>query len=423
MHGESMRPTGMRVSELFTEEALSERGEIQEFSLWESKDGRNATILLVDDDLVEVLELAKLNDGSTNIDLRLAMRKEALTGFAHERFNWLHQWNWLWWMAVIIGFLGIGFSIMNPLFALLSILLVPGFILGMMSLSRPHRLTFEGVENHNHITLRSLGSRMDLFSASMCMIDPAMEGLLRSGRLETREMEQIEESIRTPPPRTTIEIPEEKQFHEIPIQYPPEKDKQPIDFEVGEPEEVEVPEEGEPNLETTFTSTDEPQEEHEEEETPEPEETEVELQVEWEAPPLPEMEPKTIDDEENVVENEDAPTDDAEEIESEEQESEGLEPEEHQIVEPETPSPVMTTPPPPSPAAMIPPPPPPPSSLVPGVGDALPPPPPPPGGATLPPPPPPSSYSPEPSEIVVDASPRTESLTSEEKDHLLNDLN
>ncbi len=429
MHGESMRPTGMRVSELFTEEALAERGEIQEFSLWESRDGKQATILLADDDLVEILELTKLNDGSTNIDLRLAMRKETLTGFTHERFNWLYQWNWLWWAAVVIGLLGILFSLFNPLLALFSVLLIPGFFFGMMAASRPHRLTFKGIENHNHITLRSLGSRTDLFTASMCMIDPAMEGLLRTGRLETEEIEKIKENIRTPLVRTPIEIPEEKQFHELPIQYPPEKDKQPIDFDVGESEDVEALGEEAPTVETSLTSSEESEEVFEEE-IEEGLETEVDLEVEWEAPSLPEMEPKTIVDDDPGEEEEKPVVEESEEstIEEESEPEEAEEPEqgeseqtneESEQVDTEEPTPL---PPPLPPAVVIPPPPPPPSGLAPGLGDALPPPPPPLGGAVLPPPPPPPSYPEGPSEIVVDASPRTESLSSEEKDHLLNDL-
>jgi len=438
MQGESAHPSGLRVGEIFPETSLANRGEVQEFNLRESRDGKRATILLVDDDLIEILEVAKLPDSTFNINLRLAMKKNALSGFAHERFTWLYQYNWLWWTAVVLGLVGAVSAIFLPIMSVFSPLIIPGLFFAITAASTPHRLTFEGVENHNSITLRSFGSRADLFNASMCMIDPAMEELLRTGRLDTREMELIEERIRTPP-RPTLDIPEEKQFHEIPIQYPNENEKQYEVIEVGETETT--IEEVEHTTETVIVGNNsEPKSESEEEE--EPTTPQVDLQVEWGDPlPLPEMEPKSeevetpqpepeaqeveaveqveVQDEDNEHEPQEAVPQDTE---SEEAEPEEAEPEEAESM-PEPVEPSNPLPPPP-PATIIPlPPPPPPSGLSPGLGEALPPPPPPPpSGVVLPPLPPAPQYPQSPSEVVVDASPRTESLSTAEKDHLLSDL-
>jgi len=399
--------------------------DMDEFVLKESSCGNHSLSILCDDKLIRVVGVERIGS-SAKVSELLATKRDAYTGFAHNRYDWLDDMRAAWWILIGVGIMSAAW--ISTWFA---ILLVPGLVMAILQLMDPERFTISTSSGNHDFTINRWRSNRELTDFAMSIVDDAMIAVLRGEELATEELDsraseiaerffeiekqrqkEIAESAAEPIPvvvepvvvEATPPLLQEAPPQEGPIaSTPPET----ID-DAGWPEP-------EPEPEQEAVAEPEPEPEPEPEAEPEPE-PEPEPEAEAEPEPEPEPEPEAEPEPEPVAEPEPEP-------------------------EPVPGPPVMTAhqipPPPPLPTVSAPlpipqtvpappmmAPPPPPSVAMPPPPAAMPPPPPPPqlpSGMVLPPMAP-VVVSPPPPPVVVKAGPREENLSDSEKVGLLGDL-
>jgi hypothetical protein len=376
-------------------------GEFTEYLLRRTKNGKAAISILDDGELIQVSSAKRDKDGTTHSQQHLMVKKEALLGVSHKKFDWLDRYRVGWW-SMVAG--GIGLSVIaNPMGALL---LAGGLFFSIWQIADPELLVLETSTGKHPLYLNRMGSDRDLMKCSMDHLSNAMKSLLKTGELDCSGYEeavgtlmaeralniqnQAEAAVETP----SFVIPQQPVVDEV-------QSTQPVAAEIPATlEEIpatleEIPATPEVNESTPEQVV----------ETPEPKEESTELEDD----PWP-LEPE----EDTAVEDEPAP--------------EPAPPPELTPValpEPAPPPEFSSTPTMPPPPAPIPPP-----GLAPMPLPSLPPLPS--LGMDLPPIPPgvlganlglgSSAPSPPPPQALVAASPRQENLSTEDKDDLLSAL-
>ncbi|RZD46447.1 MAG: hypothetical protein CXT68_06845 [Methanobacteriota archaeon] len=369
-------------------------GEFTEYLLRRTKNGKAAISILDDGELIQVSSAKRDKDGTTHSQQHLMVKKEALLGVSHKKFDWLDRYRVGWW-SMVAG--GIGLSVIaNPMGALL---LAGGLFFSIWQIADPELLVLETSTGKHPLYLNRMGSDRDLMKCSMDHLSNAMKSLLKTGELDCSGYEeavgtlmaeralniqnQAEAAVETP----SFVIPQQPVVDEA-------QSTQPVAAEIPATLE-EIPATPEVNESTPEQVV----------ETPEPKEESTELEDD----PWP-LEPE----EDTAVEDEPAP--------------EPAPPPELTPValpEPAPPPEFSSTPTMPPPPAPIPPP-----GLAPMPLPSLPPLPS--LGMDLPPIPPgvlganlglgSSAPSPPPPQALVAASPRQENLSTEDKDDLLSAL-
>jgi len=362
-------------------------GEFTEYLLRRTKNGKAAISILEDGELIQVSSAKRDKDGTTHSQQHLMVKKEALLGVSHKKFDWLDTYRVGWW-SMVAG--GIGLSVIaNPMGALL---LAGGLFLSIWQIADPELLVLETPTGKHPLYLNRMGSDRELMKCSMDHLSNAMKSLLKTGELDCSGYEeavevlmaeralniqnQAEAALETP----SIVIPQQPVVDEVQL-IQPVAEESLITQEVNESTPEQVVETPEPKEETTEQGGDTlplaPEEDAAVEDEPAPEP----------APPT-ELTPVALPEPAPPPEFSATPT------------------------MPPPPAPV----PPPGLAPMLLPPPPP----LPSLGMDLPPIPPGVLGANLglgs------SAPSPLPPQALVAASPRQENLSTEDKDDLLSAL-
>ena len=392
---------------------------MSEFVLKESSCGNHALSILVDSDLIRVAKIDRIGASPAIKDI-LATRRDSYTGFSHQRLDWLDDFKGVWWVVS-------GASLISS-FMISILFLIPFTITAMLAflqLMDPERFVVSTNSGNHPFYINRWRSNRELTDLAMDLVDEAMINVLRGEDLETeildtradliaerfsanREAEQAAIAAAAAEKEAFIAAAEN-------VQGPPASN---VETPTQSPEETPQPlPESEPTavVETTSLADD----------------------VEWPAP-----EPVNDNAEGKIIPTE---TTTPEEPAAEQETPATQEPVEEEPVTAATP--VTLPPPPPLPAAtpppaIMPPPPlpaaaPPPAIMPPPpLPAAAPPPaimPPPPGIAGMPAPPPPmgapiippmaeSQPLTPPPPVLVQAAPREENLSDDEKDDLLGDL-
>ena len=403
---------------------------MNEFVLKESSCGDHTLSILADSDLIRVVRVERVG-ASPSIKDVLATRRDSYTGFSHQRLDWLDDFKGLWWVLS-------GASLISS-FMISALFLIPFVIaalLALLQLMDPERFVVSTNSGDHPFYINRWRSNRELTNLAMDLVDEAMISVLRGNDLDTstldaradliaerfsadREAKQEAEQAATAEKEAFIAAASAaklaaKSAKEAEAQTPPPSEAPPPGTTpIGPPSTV---------AQTPAPPAQIP---------PPPVQIPAPQVVEEAVEPVPEPAPEP-----EVVEE--APAEQTEEPTSEPV----PEPEVVEEAVPETPAPVpaVTIPPPPplpavaaSPPAVLPPPPaalppppvamPPPPAIMPpppGLGGmALPPPPA--GAAILPPMANPQPVSPPPP-VLVQAAPREENLSDDEKDNLLGDL-
>ena len=378
--------------------------EMNEFVLKESSCGNHTLSVLADSDLIRVVQINRIG-ASPSINDVLATRRDSYTGFSHQRLDWLDDFKGLWW--VLSGASLISTFMISPLF------LIPftiGALLSILQLMDPERFVVSTSSGNHPFYINRWRSNRELTNLAMDLVDEAMIALLRGEELNTEELDSRADLIAE---RFSSEQ-ELKQSQEQAAAAEKEAFVEAANATPPVPDQV------------ISTSTETPivQEQP-------AEETSVEAKPEEQVAEAPEAESEMTEAQapiqpESVVE-ETMPQ---------------PEPPAPQVVHPEPPAPtqVVTIPPPPplpvaapitppSPVIMPAPPLPAVAPAPPGMGGM----PAPPGMGGMPAPPPPmgagilpSSMNQQvvasPPPIMVQAAPREDNLSDDEKDNLLGDL-
>ena len=403
--------------------------DMNEFVLKESSCGDHTLSILADSDLIRVVRVERVG-ASPSIKDVLATRRDSYTGFSHQRLDWLDDFKGLWWVLA-------GASLISS-FMISALFLIPftiAALLALLQLMDPERFVVSTNSGDHPFYINRWRSNRELTNLAMDLVDEAMISVLRGNELDTstldaradliaerfsaeREAKQEAEQAAAAEKEAFIAAASAaklaaKEAQETEAQTPPPSENPPPSVTpLGPPGTV---------AQTPAPPAQIP---------PPPGQIPAPQDVEETVEPVPEPAVEAVEE-----------TQAAETEEPEEPEEPVTEPEVVEEAVPETPAPapaVTIPPPPPLPAVAAPPPavlPPPPAALPPPPAAMPPPPaimppppglggmalPPPPAGAILPPMANPQPVSPPPP-VLVQAAPREENLSDDEKDNLLGDL-
>jgi len=165
-------------------------GEFTEYLLRRTKKGKAAISILDDGELIQVSSAKRDKDGTVQTQQHLMVKKGALLGVSHKKFDWLDKYRVGWW-SMVVG--GIGLSVMaNPIGILLS---AGGLFLSIMQISDPELLVLETSTGKHPLYLNRMGSDKDLMKCSMDHLSNAMKSLLKTGELDCSGYEKAVESL------------------------------------------------------------------------------------------------------------------------------------------------------------------------------------------------------------------------------------
>ena len=190
---------------------------VTEYPLQQSDDGRKATSLVIDDDLLRIIESRLDDDGQRRMKVSLSMKRE-ITGFKHQHNELMHNHQFLW-LGLFIS--GIVFLVLPPtIFNFIGVILVAlGIRYGSLMHLETHHLEFSNSGGVHVHTLHGYGTNRPFFRASMALLGSEMAGLLRNGNLETETLNQLHASLAAPAPAPApVPIPMPIQTPQAPIE-------------------------------------------------------------------------------------------------------------------------------------------------------------------------------------------------------------
>ena len=373
-------------------------GDNSEFVLKESSDGNTTLSILVDEEIIRVVRVSRIGSSNKTEDL-LATKREAFTGYSHERYDWLDDHRQGWWVLLGVGLIT-SFTI-SPFF--ISLLII-GALLVLLQLMDPERFVISTSSGDHAFMVNRWRSNRELTNLAMELVDGVMLEVLAGKKMDSSPLDSRAEVIANK--FREDEKGRQQQIEEISVEKATKAAAKAAKAEVATlpvPQTIAQPQIPPPGpvagqqiqppaqLESAATQG-------------------GDAFQDWPAAPTAQTEP---------IPGTVAP------------------PTPPEVVMPPTPLPEMISPPPmggipppPPPTAGIPPPPPPMGGIPPPPPPmgGQPPPPPPPPMAGIPPPPPMMgmaefSSSEQPVEVLVAAAPRNDHMTSDEKDNILSDLN
>ncbi len=393
--------------------------DMNEFVLKESSCGDHTLSILADSDLIRVVRVERVG-ASPSIKDVLATRRDSYTGFSHQRLDWLDDFKGLWWVLA-------GASLISS-FMISALFLIPftiAALLALLQLMDPERFVVSTNSGNHPFYINRWRSNRELTNLAMDLVDEVMISVLRGDDLDTsaldaradqiaeifsaeREAKQETEQAAAAEKEALIEAANAAAAAAAQPPAPSELPVSPSEIPQGPPSTVaQIP--------------------------PPPGQIPGPGTVAGPIESVPQTAPEPVEEdvEEALVEQAEEPV------------SEPV-PEREVVEEPAPEDPVavpaVTIPPPPplpavaQPQAVLPPPPavlpPPPAAALP-LPPAIMPPPPALGGMGLPPPPAgaailPPMVNPQPvtlpPPVMVQAAPREENLSDDEKDNLLGDL-
>ena len=371
-------------------------GDNSEFVLKESSDGNTTLSILVDEEIIRVVRVSRIGSSNKTEDL-LATKREAFTGYSHERYDWLDDHRQGWWVLLGVGLIT-SFTI-SPFF--ISLLII-GALLVLLQLMDPERFVISTSSGDHAFMVNRWRSNRELTNLAMELVDGVMLEVLAGKKMDSSPLDSRAEVIANK--FREDEKGRQQQIEEISVEKATKAAAKAAKAEVATlpvPQTIAQPQIPPPGpvagqqiqppaqLESAATQG-------------------GDAFQDWPAAPTAQTEP---------IPGTVAP------------------PTPPEVVMPPTPLPEMISPPPmggipppPPPTAGIPPPPPPMGGIPPPPPPMGGQPPPPPPMAGIPPPPPMMgmaefSSSEQPVEVLVAAAPRNDHMTSDEKDNILSDLN
>jgi len=157
--------------------------EMNEFVLKESSCGNHTLSVLADSDLIRVVRIDRIG-ASASINDVLATRRDSYTGFSHQRLDWLDDLKGLWWVLS-------GASLISA-FMISSLFLIPftiGALLAILQLMDPERFVVSTNSGNHPFYINRWRSNRELTNLAMDLVDEAMIALLRGEELNTEELD------------------------------------------------------------------------------------------------------------------------------------------------------------------------------------------------------------------------------------------
>ena len=173
-----MRANGVRANQ-----------DMDEFVLKESSCGDKALSILVDDDLLRVVKVERVG-GSSMVHDVLATSRTSYTGFSHQRLDWLDDFKGVWW--AVCGASLISVAMISSLF------LVPFFVFGglaILQLMDPERFVVSTTSGNHSFIVNRWRSNRDLTNFAMDLVDESMIEVLRGKQLNSSILENRAKTI------------------------------------------------------------------------------------------------------------------------------------------------------------------------------------------------------------------------------------
>ena len=173
-----MRANGVRANQ-----------DMDEFVLKESSCGDKALSILVDDDLLRVVRVERVG-GSSMVQDVLATSRASYTGFSHQRLDWLDDFKGVWW--AVCGASLISVAMISSLF------LIPFFVFGglaILQLMDPERFVVSTTSGNHSFIVNRWRSNRDLTNFAMDLVDGSMIEVLRGKQLNSSMLEDRAKTI------------------------------------------------------------------------------------------------------------------------------------------------------------------------------------------------------------------------------------
>ncbi|MCS5538163.1 MAG: hypothetical protein NZ770_08650 [Candidatus Poseidoniaceae archaeon] len=165
-------------------------GDFKEYLLRRTKRGNKALSLLADEELIHVTEVNRSKDGTVATQQRFMVKKEALLGISHNKFDWLDRFKLGWW-SMFGG--GLALSILG--IPIGSTLLMAGLFFSCWQFADPEMITLETTTGRRRLMLNRMGSDRELMRCSMDHFSATIQNLLVSGELDTTDYENSIEAL------------------------------------------------------------------------------------------------------------------------------------------------------------------------------------------------------------------------------------
>jgi len=159
--------------------------DFSEFIIRESKSGDQAHSLLVDEDLIRVVRITR-NGEELDAQTDLMLKREAFQGFSHRRVDWLDSGVSVWWLITMMG---LGALLTGNWWGLIPLLC--GGALSAFQLADPEVITFQSSGQNHRLIIWRWGSNRPLTTASMNRLDSSVRGVLNGGDLDTAELDEL----------------------------------------------------------------------------------------------------------------------------------------------------------------------------------------------------------------------------------------
>ena len=168
--------------------------EVSEYPLIESPDGRKNTSLIFSDNLIRIIEVTYGDDGQRRLNVKAVLKNE-LTGFSHSHNELMHKHQWIWIASFLVGLFTI------PVFAfgfLGQILLAVGIIGWTYMHLEVHTLEFSTSGSKHKVAFTGYGSNRPMFRASMALIGPTIAKYMDTGEFDTESIAALHQSLTIP---------------------------------------------------------------------------------------------------------------------------------------------------------------------------------------------------------------------------------
>ena len=170
--------------------------EVSEYPLNESPDGRKNTSLVLSDNLIRIIQVTYDDDGQRRLNVKAALKNE-LTGFSHNHNELMHKHQWMWITSFIVGLLA-SFVPFVGFFG--QILLAVGIIGWVYMHLEVHTIEFSTGGSKHKVSFTGYGSNRSMFRASMALLGPTIAKYMETGTFDTDSINSLHESMATPVP-------------------------------------------------------------------------------------------------------------------------------------------------------------------------------------------------------------------------------
>ena len=170
---------------------------VAEYPLNESPDGRKNTSLIVSDGLIRIIEVSYDDDGQRRLNVKAVFKNE-LTGFSHNHNELMHKHQWMWLTAL---FAGLATSFI-PFFGFVGQFLIATGVIGWVYMHlEVHTLEFSTSGSKHKVSFTGYGSNRPAFRASMALIGPTIAKYMEAGEFDTDSINNLHKSLATPAPQ------------------------------------------------------------------------------------------------------------------------------------------------------------------------------------------------------------------------------